>query len=129
MKRRDILKASSGALALAGLVAGRASAQAAAEAPFAWSRAAARNLVGQTFWLAHPERRALALVLTRVFVPELQQPRIDQFSLFFDSAETNIAAATYDLDHSALGRFALHLVPAAAGKGNKRYRADFNLLA
>ena len=129
MKRRGILKAVSGAFALSGLVVGQAKAQAAADAPFAWTRAAAHSLVGQTFWLDHPERRALALVLKTVFVPKLQQPHADQFSLVFDSAEANIAAATYEFDHPAIGRFSLHLVPATPGKGVKRYRADFNLLA
>lgn len=129
MKRRDILKAASGAIALSGLVVGQGQAQAATTPPFAWTRAAAQKLVGQTFWLNHPERRALALTLKSVSVPKLQQPRMDQFSLVFDSAEANIAAATYEFDHPVIGRFSLHLVPAAPGKAIKRYRADFSLLA
>ena len=128
MQRRDILKAGSGALALSGLLLGRAQAQQ-ADAPFAWSRQAADALLGQTFWLNHPERRALALVLGAVTVPEQAQPRLDQFSLVFNSAETGIAAATYEFEHPTAGRFALHLVPAAPGTRNMQYRADFSLLA
>ena len=135
MKRRDILKAGSGALALSGVLVGQAhaavkAAPAPAPAPkaFAWSRAVATGMVGQTFWLNHPERRALALVLKAVVAPKTKQARIDQFSLMFESAEAGIAAATYEFDNASAGRFSMHLVPLAAGKNNKRYRADFSLL-
>ena len=131
MKRRDILKAGSGALALSGwMIPAQAATTAAAAAPaFAWTRAKATQLVGQTFWLNHPDRRALALVLKTVFVPKRQQPRMDQFSLFFDSVEANIAPGTYEFEHPAIGHFALHVVPATPAPKNKRYRADFSLLA
>ena len=46
MKRRDILKAGSGALALTGLASGAAVAQTAAPVPFSWSRAAVRSSSG-----------------------------------------------------------------------------------
>jgi len=136
MKRRDILKAGSGALALSGMLVGQAQAAVTA-APvaatelkaFAWSRAMASSMVGQTFWLNHPERRALALVLKGVMSPKNKQPRLEQFSLVFDSAEAGIAAGTYEFDNTRAGRFSMHLVPLAPTRNNKRYRADFSLLA
>lgn len=104
-------------------------AKAAPEAPFAWSAAAAEALVGQSFWLNHPQRNALALVLGAVRPASAAQPGVDQFSLQFTSNETGIAAATYDLEHPTLGHFALYLAPAAADANNTTYRADFSLLA
>lgn len=104
-------------------------AQAASAAPFAWSSAAAEAMVGQTFWLNHPQRNALALVLGAVRVVSPAQAGTDQFSLQFASTETGVAAATYDLEHPTLGHFALYLAPAAADANNTTYRADFSLLA
>jgi hypothetical protein len=127
MKRRDILKAGSGALALASLF--NPATSAAAGSGFAWSEAAAKALVGQTFWLNHPERRALALVLTAVHAHPQPQPRLAQFSLEFASTETTIAAASYEFEQAATGLFSLFIQPAAAGAGNTRYRAEFSLLA
>jgi len=127
MKRRDILKAGSGAIALSGLFT--APAKADDKPAFAWSSAVATQMVGQTFWLNHPERRALALVLTAVRLPKKQQARIDAFSLEFDSSEAAIAAATYEFDHPSIGRFSMFVVPATPAARNKSYRADFNLLA
>jgi hypothetical protein len=126
MKRRDLLKFGSSAAALTALWS--APAKAADAAPFAWSRGAAAALVGQTFWLNHPDRNALALVLDAVRAPQETQARIDQFSLEFSSDETAIAAATYEFEHAALGHFALFISPAGQGAGNKLYRADFSLL-
>ena len=104
-------------------------AKAAQDAPFAWSSAAAEAMVGQTFWLNHPERSALALVLGAVRLAGAAQNGVDQFSLQFTSAETGIAAATYDIEHPAIGHVALYLAPAAADAANTTYRADFSLLA
>jgi hypothetical protein len=58
-----------------------------------------------------------------------QQAHVEQFSLYFDSTEAGIAAGTYELEQSAIGSFTLHVAPAAPGPRNKRYRADFSLLA
>lgn len=128
MKRRDLLKAGSGALALSSLMVAPVQVQAADSPAFAWNRAAAEGLVGQTFWLSHPDRRAVALVLRMVRAMP-QQPHVEQFSLYFDSTEAGIAAGTYDIENSAVGQFALHVAPVTAAPRNKRYRADFSLLA
>jgi hypothetical protein len=128
MKRRDILKAGSGALALSGLIAAPAGA-AVSKPPFAWSSAQAKKMVGQTFWLNHPERRALKLVLKAVTLPKTKQARMDTFSLQFDGVDAGVTANTYEFDHAAAGRFSMYLVPATPGPRNKRYRAEFNLLA
>lgn len=127
MKRRDLLKAGSGAFALAGMLS--APARAATEAPFAWSLPVAIGLVGQTFWLNHPDRRALALVLQTVRAPTVKQARIDQFTLEFEGKDAGLTANTYEFEHPAAGRFHLYIEPMAAGPRNKRYRAEFNLIA
>jgi hypothetical protein len=127
MKRRDLLKFGGSAVAMTAMLT--PAAKAAQELPFAWSSAAAEAMVGQSFWLNHPQRNALALVLNAVRPVTGAQAGIDQFSLQFSSSETGIAAATYDLEHPAIGHFALYLAPAAADAGNTFYRADFNLLA
>jgi hypothetical protein len=127
MKRRDILKVGSSALAVSALWTSGARAE--GSAAFAWSSAAAAALVGQSFWLNHPERGALALQLSAVPSSAAQQPGIDQFSLRFDSSEIGIAAGTYDVEHPAIGHFALFLAPASNKANNKQYRADFSLLS
>jgi hypothetical protein len=128
MKRRDILKAGSGALALSSLMAAPLQATAADGTAFAWNRAAAESLVGQTFWLNHPELHAVALVLRMVRAMPAQ-PHVEQFSLYFDSTVSGIAAGTYEIENGAVGLFALHVAPATPAPRNKRYRADFSLLA
>lgn len=131
MKRRKLLKIASGSLALAGigLTTGAAAQEGASDA--AWSRDRADSLLGQSFWLMHPQAGALALTLAKVVVPEHKtpDPRIDQFSLVFHGPlQPAIADGTYDLDHPAFGRFSLHMTPAGRSGGNQLYRADFSLL-
>ena len=128
MKRRDILKAGAGSLAATGLwsTGAQAGATAAGVAPaFAWSLAAAAGLVGQPFWLNHPELRALSLTLLNIDVPEKQLPQLSQFTLVFGTRGPAFNEGTYELEHAAIGRFELHLAPG----GPARYRAVFNLLA
>jgi hypothetical protein len=127
MKRRDILRAGASSLALAGMTA--AAPQAAASANFAWSRASALALVGQAFFLNHPELRAIGLTLAEVQTPQHADPRLQQFSLLFASDGAQFGAGTYELEHASLGRFNLYLAPAGKGAGAARYRADFSLLA
>lgn len=127
MKRRDILKAGAGSFALAGMM-GAAAPQAAASADFAWSRAGALALVGQAFFLNHPELRAIGLTLAEVQLPQREDPRLQQFSLVFASDGSRFGAGTYDIEHASLGRFTLFLAPAGKGSGAPRYRADFSLL-
>lgn len=127
MKRRAFLKSASGSLALAGI--GLQTALAADD--FRWSQANASALVGQSFWLNHPELGAVALTLTAVRTPAQQpEPRLQQFSLVFSAAAgTAIASGTYDMEHAALGAFALHLAPAGSEGNAALYRSDFTLLA
>lgn len=126
MKRRELLKAWTGVLALPAMAALPA---AAATKPFAWSRKSAKALVGQTFWLLHPERRALALVLKNVEPAKEKHAGIDAFSLYFDSSVNGLTSATYEWDHPTTGLFSLYISAVAAGPRNKRFRADFSLLA
>jgi len=139
MKRRNILKiaGSSLALAAAGLNTRTARAQGdgAAAGAFAWSRASAQGLAGQAFWLNHPQAGAMSITLAEVSVPHTTvaaaggAPHIDQFSLVFHGPlQAQIDAATYEIDHPALGRFDLYLSPAGRAGGNAVYRSDFSLL-
>ncbi|NHZ42240.1 DUF6916 family protein [Massilia aquatica] len=131
MKRRDILRAGASSLAFAGMM-GAAAPQAAASAatPFAWSHASALALVGQQFWLNHPELRAIGITLAEVQTPATQDdPRLRQFSLVFASDGARFAAGTYEIDHATLGRFLLFVAPAGNAAGAPRYRADFSLMA
>lgn len=131
MKRRKLLKIASGSLALAGigLTTGAGAQETGSDA--GWSRARADSLLGQSFWLMHPQAGALALTLASVIVPEHKtpDPRVDAFSLVFQGAlQPAVADGTYDLDHPALGRFSLHMTPAGRSGGNALYRSDFSLL-
>ncbi len=140
MQRRGILKCAGGALALAGLHTGAAWADegikervsdSANDNPFAWSRASTERLVGQAFWLQHPQAGVLSLTLASLDLPAKQRadPRLEQFSLVFQAPlQPAVAGDTYALDHPALGRFALFLAPAGRSGGMRLYRSDFSLL-
>lgn len=130
MKRRNLLKIAGGSLALAGagLHAGAARAD---ESAFAWSRASAQGLVGQAFWLNHPEAGALSITLAAVNVPPAKNPnpRIEQFSLVFHGPlQPAVLGNTYELDHPLIGRFDLFMSPGGRAGGNAVYRSDFSLL-
>lgn len=131
MKRRDILRAGASSLALAGMIGAAAPRAAAADATsFAWSHAAALALVGQQFWLNHPDLRAIGLTLAEVQAPATQaDPRMQQFSLVFASDGARFAAGTYEIDHATLGRFMLFVDVVGNTAGAPRYRADFSLMA
>lgn len=138
MKRRNLLKLGGGSLALAGLgLAASRPAAAASSADFVWSRAAADALVGQPFWLNHPELGAVGLTLEAVGgTPAATAPaaagaaRSEQFTLLFVGPRGQQAGqGSYELDHERIGRFTLLLVPAAPRPGASVYRSDFNLLA
>ncbi len=129
MKRRQFLKSAGTTLALAGF--GLNGTFAAAAEDFRWSRTQADALVGQSFWLNHPEFGAMAITLAAVRAPTTKtpDPRLDQFSLLFRApADNAVADGTYDMDHPALGRFALHLTPAGRDAEGASYRSDFTLL-
>lgn len=144
MKRRDLLKLYAGSAVIGGMgmagaapaVAGdavsasAATAAAPGDAGYAWSLAAAKALVGQQFWLNHPELRAVRLKLLRVAQPARQaDPAMQQFSLVFEGAALlAVAEGTYELQNSRTGVFQLHLVPLPRVKGLSNFRADFNLL-
>ena len=128
MKRRELLKAGASSLATASLwTAGSAAAagETPAAAGFAWSKAVAGGLVGEAFWLNHPQLRAIELTLLTMEVPEKAVPGMSQFSLVFGTRGPAFSEGTYELEQAAIGHFELHLVPA----GPARYRAVFNLLA
>lgn len=128
MKRRDILRAGASSLAFAGMI-GAAVPRASASDSFAWSRATALALVGQQFFLNHPELRAIGLTLADVQTPQHQDPQLQQFSLVFASDGARFGAGTYEIDQATLGRFSLFVAPAGNATGAPRYRADFSLLA
>lgn len=128
MKRRQFLRSASTTLALAGLGLHKL---AAAAGDFRWSRASAAALVGQSFWLNHPELGALAITLAavRVAATKTPDPRLDQFSLLFRApAGIEVAGGTYEMDHPALGRFLLHLAPGGHDGEGAMVRSDFTLL-
>lgn len=123
------MKSAGTTLALTGL--GLHTSLAAAAEDFRWSRASAGALVGQSFWLNHPESGAMAITLAALRVPTAKtpDPRLDQFSLLFRVPPgADVADGTYDMDHPALGRFTLHLTPAGHDAEGTICRSDFNLL-
>lgn len=129
MKRRNLLKIAGGSLALAGF--GMHTAARADGGAFIWNRASAQGLVGQSFWLNHPQAGALAITLASLKLPETKSAdaRIEQFSLVFHGPLLpDVAADTYELDHPMLGRFQLYLSPGGRAAGNAVYRSDFSLL-
>ncbi|WP_313175098.1 DUF6916 family protein [Massilia sp.] len=130
MKRRIFLKSASATLAMGGLGLHAVLATAADGADaFAWSRARADTLVGQSFWLNHPESGAMAVTLAAVLAPARLDPHLDQFSLVFRAAgKPLVADGIYDMDHPAIGRFALHLTPAGVDANGASFRSDFTLL-
>lgn len=130
MKRRALLKIAGGSLVLAG-VAFEGGPVRAAEGEFDWRRASAQGLVGQAFWLHHPQAGALALTLAALTEPATKRidPRIEQFTLVFHGPpQPSIAADTYALDHSMIGRFQLYLSPGGRAGASAVYRSDFSLL-
>lgn len=137
MKRRNLLKLGGGSLAMAGLgLAASRPAAAAAATDFVWSRAAADALVGQPFWLNHPEMGAVGLTLEAVSGPPAGTApaaagavRCEQFSLVFVGPRGQQAGqGSYELDHERIGRFTLLLAPGTPRPGASVYRSDFNLL-
>ncbi len=159
MKRRELLKMGGSSLALAGLgLAAAPSRAGAAEADggagaagFVWGQAAASALVGQPFWLNHPEFGAVGLTLEAVRgaapsaaaslatpadalrtappAAAATAPRTEQFSLYFVGPRgAQAAQGSYELDHQQIGRFTLLLVPGAPRPGASVYRSDFSLL-
>lgn len=137
MKRRHLLQLAGGSLALAGAGLAPANADTVQDNPelppdaLRWRRASAEALVGQGFWLNHPEAGAVALTLHRVDVAQMKtpEPRLEQFSLVFHGPlKLALADGSYDLDHATLGRFSLHLSPAGRDGGHAVCRSDFSLM-
>jgi len=128
MKRRQFLKSAGTTLALTSF--GLNTTLAAAAEDFQWSRASAEALVGQSFWLNHPEFGAMAVTLAAVRVPRTKtpDPHLDQFSLLFRTAGPAVADGIYEMDHPALGRFSLHLTPGGHDAEGAMCRSDFTLL-
>lgn len=138
ISRRALLKAGGGSLLVAGLgLAAKPASAAASEAAatggdFAWSRAVAESLVGQTFWLNHPEHRALQLTLQAVETAQLApegSAALQFYVLFTAAAVPAIQAGSYEIEHEATGRQLLFLQPSARQGARVTLRADFNLQA
>jgi hypothetical protein len=129
--RRTLLKAGGGSLLAAGLGL-RAPAALADENgnSFGWSRAAAERLVGQVFWLNHPEHRALQIKLERVQASTIAPDgaQVKQFTVLFSAAaQPAIRAGSYEIENEATGRQLLFLQPGARQGALVTLRADFNL--
>ncbi|SFG45302.1 hypothetical protein SAMN05518865_112122 [Duganella sp. CF458] len=128
--RRTLLKAGGGSL-LAGLGL-RAPAALASENgnSFGWSRAAAELLVGQVFWLNHPEHRALQIKLERVQASKIAPDgaQVTQFTVVFSAAaQPAILAGSYEIENEATGRQLVFLQPGVRQGALVTLRADFNL--
>lgn len=86
--------------------------------------------VGDTFQVrAGP----VPVVLRLTGVRELGQPQPTSaeysFAVAFSGpAEQPLAQGTYEFVHARMGRFALFIVPGAAGQGARSYEAVFNRL-
>lgn len=129
--RRTLLKAGGGSLLAAGLGL-RAPAVRATEngSGFVWSRAAAEGLVGQVFWLNHPEHRALQIKLERVQASSVAPAGAEakQFTVLFSAAaQPAIQAGSYEIENQATGRQLVFLQPGAREGALVVLRADFNL--
>lgn len=129
--RRTLLKAGGGSLLVAGLGL-RAPAVLADEIgnSFGWSRATAERLVGQVFWLNHPEHRALQIKLERVQASKLAPngAEVTQFTVVFSAAaQPAIQAGSYEIENEATGRQLVFLQPGARQGALVTLRADFNL--
>ncbi|MYN04449.1 hypothetical protein GTP41_20365 [Pseudoduganella sp. DS3] len=135
ISRRALLKAGGGSLLAAGLgLAAKpaAAADAVAAGDFAWTRALAESLVGQSFWLNHPEHRALSLTLQAVETAQLAPEgggALQFYVLFSAAAVPAIQAGSYEIEHEATGRQLLFLQPSARQGARVTLRADFNLQA
>lgn len=128
MKRRDFLIGSAsvyvGTTMTAGLAgAGKASAQA-----IALTRDDYAGLVGSTFHLRTGPLTTVGLQLADVKNgPE--SPELDQFSLIFRGpASPRLAAGTYTVSESPVGRSALFIVPGQTDGSEQLYVAAFSLL-
>lgn len=129
--RRTLLKAGGGSLLAAGLGLAPA-AQAAAGGTFNWSRPAAERLVGQLFWLDHPEYRALQIKLEAVETSKLAPHGAEakQFTVVFSAAaQPAIKSGSYEIENEATGRQLVFLQPGARQGARITLRADFNLHA
>ncbi|MHA4868773.1 DUF6916 family protein [Duganella sp. PWIR1] len=166
MNRRDLLKKMGGG-SLAGLGAGlglglaaparaadaQTGVEAAAGNAYRWSQAGAQALLGQQFWLNHPEQGAIGLQLEAVIaqpaaapapadpgvadsaatlklaLAAASAPPLEQFSLLFTGpGGAGISAGSYEMDNGVVGHFALYLVPGEKRTLENTYRAEFSLL-
>ena len=69
----------------------------------------------------------IELVLTEVVVKSSAGPS-EQFTLLLLAVNGALSEGTYTLEHRALGKLQLFLVPAGETKAGTQYRADFNNL-
>jgi hypothetical protein len=123
-----LLKAGGGSLLVAGLGLTPAARAEESGNSFAWSRSAAQALVGQLFWLNHPQHRALQIKLEAVQAAKLapQGAEIHQFAVVFSAAALPaITAGSYE--KHATGRQLVFLQPGARQGARITLRADFNL--
>jgi hypothetical protein len=131
--RRALLKAGGGSLLVAGLGIAPGAPAAAAENKgdtFTWTRAGAQRLVGQLFWLNHPEYRALQIKLEAVQTSKLAPHGAEakQFTVIFSAAaQPAIKAGSYEIENEATGRQLVFLQPGARQGARITLRADFNL--
>lgn len=58
--------------------------------------------------------------------PQAPPPKLDSFALHFLGTGNTLAQGTYEVEHPALGRFPLFIVPSATGSGRETYTAIFN---
>ncbi len=131
--RRTLLKAGGGSLLAAGLgLRAPAALAEQGDSPFSWSRAAAERLVGQQFWLNHPEYRALQIRLEQVQASRIAPngAQAHQFTVVFSAAaQPAIRAGSYEIENEATGRQLVFLQPGARQGALVTLRADFNLHA
>ena len=56
----------------------------------------------------------------------LQGPQLDSFSLHFLGTGEILRQGTYEVEHSALGKFPMFIVPSNSGTGRETYTAVYN---
>lgn len=93
-----------------------------------WTHAAFSKQVNTIYRMEHPEWGQISLQL--VFVSDLREtPRQRMYSLLFRGPlETPFQQGSFPLEHDAMGRATLFLVPVAREADGFRYEAVFNQL-
>jgi hypothetical protein len=93
-----------------------------------YTKATFQSYINSDFRFYANRKTWLRLVLVEDFPTREALTTPDEcFRLLFSApAETSLQQGTYDVDHAALGTFALFIVPGKPDNGKRHYEAVFN---